>query len=348
MSLVARYRLNGSVADATGKTTILSQAGSPTYGIGKLGTCMNFDGIDDTIETSLNPSLVLDPKVFSISVWCKITDTSNYRGLFGCHLDTGPGGTTTGLALQFDSGYFYCILGSGVGSKWYNLRIPAANVPLNKLMNIMLIANGKTFKLFIDVVDMNCSFVDYTGSVVSFETATIKLGPRFLIGRGWDGVDRYFKGTLEDLRIYDHALSAKETKEILKAKILHLTFDDYEEPTTNYNPYSYITGVGPGFRPTFLPGLGYKGTNAVKIEKLSTDGVGDWQYAFTTIPAYVAGDSFTLSLKYKSSGGFFNLGDWAGGNGNQPGWTTDEDYEIGDGWRFRSATIKYNDVEVYT
>ena len=52
-----------------------------------------------------------------------------------------------------------------------------------------------------------------------------------------------------DIRIYNHALSVKEVKEISKGLILHYNFEDeYIEPTTNIDPakstapsFSYAT-----------------------------------------------------------------------------------------------------------
>lgn len=50
------------------------------------------------------------------------------------------------------------------------------------------------------------------------------------IGRSYTG---NLNGYLNDFRIYDHALTRKEVYEIAKAKILHYSFDDNEEPTEN-------------------------------------------------------------------------------------------------------------------
>lgn len=55
------------------------------------------------------------------------------------------------------------------------------------------------------------------------------------IGRSYTG---NLNGYLNDFRIYDHALTRKEVYEIAKAKILHYSFDDYEEPTINIAPWT--------------------------------------------------------------------------------------------------------------
>lgn len=48
------------------------------------------------------------------------------------------------------------------------------------------------------------------------------------------------EGRYNDIRIYDHALSVYEVKELAKAKILHYNFNDpYEEPTENILPNPY-------------------------------------------------------------------------------------------------------------
>jgi hypothetical protein len=38
---------------------------------------------------------------------------------------------------------------------------------------------------------------------------------------------------IDDVRVYNHVLSEKEIKELAKAKVLHYTFDEFQEPTVN-------------------------------------------------------------------------------------------------------------------
>lgn len=47
-------------------------------------------------------------------------------------------------------------------------------------------------------------------------------------------------GKMDDVRVYNHALSLKEVKELSQAKILHYKFDDFQEPTENFIPNGHF------------------------------------------------------------------------------------------------------------
>ena len=58
--------------------------------------------------------------------------------------------------------------------------------------------------------------------------------------------NNYLKGKLNDYRIYNEALSAKQIKEIAQAKICHYTFNEelYENTTNLYSNYPTLGGTG--------------------------------------------------------------------------------------------------------
>ena len=86
-----------------------------------------------------------------------------------------------------------------------------------------------------------------------------------------------------DIRIYDHALSAFEVKEIAKALIMHYNFDDvYAEPTTNL-----ISGFGTLSRCT-------RYGNGVKIDWSANSG--DTYFMMTLAETLAQGETYTLSF----------------------------------------------------
>lgn len=85
-----------------------------------------------------------------------------------------------------------------------------------------------------------------------------------------------------DIRIYDHALSAFEVKEIAKALVVHYTFDDME-----LAPVNLITSFGTLSRCT-------KQGNGLKIDWSSNSG--DTYFMMNLLDPLVKGETYTISF----------------------------------------------------
>jgi hypothetical protein len=114
---------------------------------------------------------------------------------------------------------------------------------------------------------------------------------------------------LDDVRIYDHALSLKEVQELATAKVLHYTFDDFQEPTENLAytsgniDWSTVNLTASVTRSTIT-------TNSVyRITSGSTAGTFRINFNNTKL---VNGKSYNLSYRYKiiSGGTVFSMIDW--------------------------------------
>ncbi len=85
-----------------------------------------------------------------------------------------------------------------------------------------------------------------------------------------------------------------------------------------------------------LEGQGYLGRNATRITKTAAMTTGNFQIRPSSgFPeAVVAGTTYYASIKYKvQEGNSFRIGDWAGPDGNNPGWTILSEYELTNGWK---------------
>lgn len=144
-----------------------------------------------------------------------------------------------------------------------------------------------------------------------------------------------FNGLLNDLRIYDHCLSAKEVKEISKGLVLHYKLDDeYVESTANlgntsidYHNMTYGTVYaasswgGDAGTCTFYPNGGYNNYPYKVYHKTATGTGGIFKKTANDI-TIVAGKTYTMSVYVKASRNFtegshsFNINGVAGSDTN--------------------------------
>lgn len=104
---------------------------------------------------------------------------------------------------------------------------------------------------------------------------------------------------MNDLRIFDHALSLQEVKEIYQTKILHYNFNNaYEEPTENLMPQAVREcsgGVSPHYSAVIVSNFTYGGYKCFKVTTTNNAYINDGFITSQTANC-VEGKTYTFSL----------------------------------------------------
>ncbi len=207
-SLVAHYTFDGNTNDSAGSNNGTA-VGGPTYTTGKIGQGLSFDGTDDKVTTSDLGTL---GSSVSLSYWFKTTDGPN-SAMVGigtkkyCSIDWSPAGsfacTVHGGGGALSSGQAF-----NDGTWHHGVFVMTENSQL----------------IYIDGVLKNSS----NGELPADTSSAVLMGDRAFGGTP-------YSGALDDVRIYNKALSANEIQQLY-------TFNNESTPIvtptpdTNSNP----------------------------------------------------------------------------------------------------------------
>jgi len=215
VSLVAWYPLNGNLNNYAGNEFASStvNGGATTNANGKIGSCYYFDGVDGFLNL---PSLNMGSKPFSLSAWIKAS------GVGATMAASGIVAISYGALIRLNSnGELSMRIDNGIGLSIYTNT--GKNLFDNNWHHVCGTCDGNNIYLYIDGTRVYTTSHSYNNRYTT--PAQIANDPNNSTSR--------FYGYINDARIYDHALSDKEVKEISKAKILHYNFNDFQETTTN-------------------------------------------------------------------------------------------------------------------
>ncbi|HTK33501.1 MAG TPA: LamG domain-containing protein [Candidatus Paceibacterota bacterium] len=207
-NLLARWTFDGktisgtSITDVSGDGHTGTATGAPVSVIGKVGQGFSFDGGTQYVDTANFADNLTD---FSVSTWFKTTYGGSVR-LLVSKLGSGGWATGAGWGLGIITGGKISALAQTDGSNY----VQVGSAPHNDGKwhhAVMTMSGGNTAKLYIDGVEDDAAGPSGSGTVSGYSNAS-----NVRIATDYNG--EYFSGSLDDVQIYNKALSAAEVKQL--------------------------------------------------------------------------------------------------------------------------------------
>lgn len=203
--LIAYYPFNGNANDESGNGIHGTINGGATFTADKNGMpsgAIALDGINDYV---LLPSEgVFDLKEFTIAATLKVEDFSNENWL----IYKGPNYGNYTLMINDDQGYWpgYVSYVHQVTNGNWSAVSSLAPVPLNKFFNVAVTLSPTEFKAYING-KLQTTIAAPPQPVLNNYNATIGAG-------GYYSLSNFFKGVIDEVRIYNRALTPTEIRDL--------------------------------------------------------------------------------------------------------------------------------------
>ena len=179
---------------------LMNEAG---YGPGKVAQALVFDGVNDYISVADHPSLNLTTAI-TIDAWI-FSDNSSMAPSIVKKADDFSG---YALELSADSSkvLFWVNLGSGGSGGWFSS--PAGNLTQGVWTHVAGVFDGSSVGLYL-----NGQFIGATTAVGAIVPSSNPLN----IGSDPETPTRFFKGLIDEVEIFNRALTAEEVAAVFNA-----------------------------------------------------------------------------------------------------------------------------------
>ncbi|MEM5829792.1 MAG: LamG domain-containing protein [Candidatus Aenigmatarchaeota archaeon] len=197
------YGNHGTLYNGSSICSNPPSAGCPEWVEGKFGRALSFDGVDDYVSIPQSSFNFASDSAFTIATWVYFNGSGSERGI----VSNGEG-NARGWMLFWRGDSYYMYWRNSNGTQGDDLYFNA-NGYQNRWVHIVAIWNNGYKALYLN------------GSKVAQKSTSLTLGGYptrdLYIGRK-DSFSTIFNGTIDEVRIYNRALSEEEIKENYNAK----------------------------------------------------------------------------------------------------------------------------------
>ncbi len=197
-SLVAWYRFDGNAFDSSGNDLHGTEMGDPTYEAGVFGQAISLDGDGDYVDCGLAPEFDITDYI-TFTYWIKVVAFDK-----GWNTVLSRGDDSWRSSRAGTENYMEAAVGGTTGNYTFGIT------PVNdeQWHHIGWVYDGTMNYLYLDG--------EVDGSEESTGQITVSSYPLF-IGNNSQNTDREWTGLIDDVQIYNRALSQEEIQRVMQA-----------------------------------------------------------------------------------------------------------------------------------
>ncbi|MDP2668789.1 MAG: LamG domain-containing protein [bacterium] len=192
--------------DRSGQGNDGTLTNGPASAKGRIGQALNFDGADDSISTNISSIYDINgTSPITVSTWVKLTATAatvDFLNIVTVSETASPSSTYDKQLALNSTGKFVFHVWDGASKDAISDQ-----------------ANDMNWHHLVGIFDGSSSYLYVDGNkqtITAIPSSTFNFtNPRILIG-GKTGLNQYFSGSIDDVRVYNRALSGDEIKRLYK------------------------------------------------------------------------------------------------------------------------------------
>jgi len=164
------------------------------------------DGVDDYLSSNFSPSTI-GTGDYSVSFWFNMdtTATDDFPYFFAMGTSTTSGNTVQGCGLSNRSGTTYKVrINNKVSSNYTQTVSSGLDISAGTWYHFCFVRDGNTITLYKD----GSSYLTLSNTDVG--TNNLSEGSNFYLGWGSGLSDRFVKGLLDEVAVFNSALTASE------------------------------------------------------------------------------------------------------------------------------------------